>query len=309
VQSVLANISAAIYAYKFTHFYDGPAPAYTSQNILAKTWKLFVGPSFHKSMKEPEPTFPYQNITLHTSDNIPIDGWYSNTDSVKSCVIFLHGLSANKSMLLGEAEKFREWGYNILMIDLRAHGKSGGNTTTFGVEETDEAQKAFDFAKTKGNQKIIVYGVSMGAVITLKAIKEHLINPTAIIVDAPFANMHDHFKSRARVLGFPAEPFGSLVTMWVGVERGYNGFKHDASAYAKAVNCPVLLEWGEKDRYVSRNEIESIYKSLGTSNKRLAIYPNTDHESYEQVQPLLWEKQVKYFLALSNTPCPPKGGT
>src|SRR2546423_8819354 len=78
VQSVLANISAAIYAYKFTHFYDGPAPAYTSQNVLSKTWKLFVGPSFHKNMEEPEPTFAYQNFTLHTSDNIPIDGWYSN---------------------------------------------------------------------------------------------------------------------------------------------------------------------------------------------------------------------------------------
>src|SRR5215213_9594254 len=45
-QFILANISASIYAHKFTHFYDGPPPERSSQNIITKTWKLFVGPKF-----------------------------------------------------------------------------------------------------------------------------------------------------------------------------------------------------------------------------------------------------------------------
>jgi hypothetical protein len=38
IQIALANISAAIYAYKFTHFYNN-TPAYQpSKNIFVKTW-------------------------------------------------------------------------------------------------------------------------------------------------------------------------------------------------------------------------------------------------------------------------------
>jgi len=126
VQALLANISASIYAYKFTHFYDQPAPRYAGQNIFDQTWKLFVGPRFYKNAEEAEPSFPYRRVTLETSDHIAIDGWYSPVDTAKGCVVLLHGLTANKGYLEKEAAVFRTWGYNVLLIDFRAHGKSGG---------------------------------------------------------------------------------------------------------------------------------------------------------------------------------------
>src|SRR5215212_1728093 len=75
-QIVLVNVSASIYAYKFTHFYNGPEPAYSSKNTLEKTWGLFVGPRFYKLTEEGEPLFPCKNIGFKTPDNISIDAWY-----------------------------------------------------------------------------------------------------------------------------------------------------------------------------------------------------------------------------------------
>lgn len=296
VQIVLANISASIYAYKFTHFYDPPAPTMASQNIFHKTWKLFVGPNFYKNTTEPEPSFAHEKVQLKTSDNLCIDAWYSATSSSKACAILLHGYSTNKSFWEDEAVMFKRWGYSVLLLDLRGHGKSEGNATSFGVKETDELGKAFEFAKSKGNSKIILYGGSLGAAICIKAQAEGLVHADAVIADMPFGDLHHHFKARARILGFPSEPFASLITFWIGVEKGYNGFKHDVSTYAKKVSCPVLLEWGEKDQYVSREETESIFKNLASKNKKLVVYSNAGHESFLQNDAITWEKEMQAFL-------------
>jgi alpha-beta hydrolase superfamily lysophospholipase len=295
-QIVLANISASIYAYKFTHFYNPPAPGFSSHNIFNKTWKLFVGPKFYKNIEEPEPSFAYENIQLRTSDHIPIDAWYSKTDSAKACVILVHGYTTNKSYTNDFGAMFKKWGYSVLSFDLRGHGRSGGNTTTFGMKETDELTKAFEFAKEKGHSKIIVYGGSLGASICIKATGEGKINPNAIIADMPFADLHHHFKSRAKVLGFPSEPFATLTTFWIGVERGYNAFTYRIPSYAKKVTCPILVEWGDKDQYVSREETESIFSNLGSKNKKLVVYPNIGHDSFLQMDQATWEKEIQAFL-------------
>ena len=95
VQLVLANISAAFYAYKFTHLYEPKEPVVTSKNIFEKTWRLFVGPKFYKITEEITPTFPVEKVNFTTSDGVNIDAWYSAVDSAKGCVIFFHGLTAN----------------------------------------------------------------------------------------------------------------------------------------------------------------------------------------------------------------------
>lgn len=296
VQLFLLNLSAALYAYKFTHFYNGPVPATSSQNVLDKTWKLFVGPRIYKMPYIAEPAFTYKEITLKTADTISINAWYSGADSINRCVIFFHGVTANKSVLLHEAAQFRQWGYNVLLIDFRGHGRSGGKATSFGVKETDEVEKAFQLARSKGNKRIILYGSSMGSMAVMKAVADNDVHPAAIIADMPPASLHEHLKARARVVGFPSEPFAFFVTLWMGIESGYKGFGHDVCTYARKINCPVLLQWGDRDEYVTKEETEAIYKSLGASQKKLVIYPNAGHSSFAQADPLLWNREVGGFI-------------
>ena len=97
-------------------------------------------------------------------------------------------------------------------------------------------------------------------------------------------------------MGFPSEPFASLITLWIGIEKGFNAFKHDNRSYAKKVNCPVLIEWGEKDRFVSKEETETIFNNLSSKNKKLVVYPDADHESFLRKDPFTWEKEVQAFL-------------
>jgi alpha-beta hydrolase superfamily lysophospholipase len=257
-----------------------------------------VGPRIYKLPLDTTTPEGFEKISLQTNNRLTIDGWYAAKDSAKSCIIFFHGITNNKAVLLKEANEFRKLNYNVLLIDFRAHGNSAGNKSSFGFEETDEAAQAFLFAQKKGNKNIIVYGSSMGSVVVLKAAAENKIAPSAIIADMPFGTLQDHLKARARVLGFPSQPFAFLVTLWIGIENGYNAFRLQTDEYAKEIQCPVLIQWGDKDIYVTREEINSIYNNLATAQKKLVVYPNANHESFLNYDPINWQEEMSSFLGV-----------
>ncbi len=303
VQFILLNISAALYAHKFTYFYNDPSLKYQeiSQNIFKKTWRLFAGQRYLKSVITEAPTFPFDTVTFHTKKGILIEGWYSRADtSAKGTVILFHGLTQNKATVLAEASDFRFQGYNVLLLDFRAHGNSGDNITTIGYRETEEVKLAWDYVKGKGEKNIFLWGSSMGAVAVAKAVSDYAIQPSGIILEMPFASLQSHLRSRARTIGFrgfPEKPFGFLVTCWIGIERGFNGFNFSTVSYARKIHCPVLLQWGALDYAVLRSETEKIFDAIASPVKKLVIYDNASHESFLQRDPPKWRGETEKFLS------------
>ncbi len=306
VQFLLINISAAFYAYKLTHVYDDPKlrTAQSSKNIFEKTWRLFTGPRQPRSVITERPTFPYDTVNLKTRKGIDIEAWYSKTDSAsRGTVILFHGITANKGMLLNEAYEFRYLGYNVMLVDFRAHGNSGGQTTTIGIRESEEVKMAYDYAIETGEKNIFLWGSSMGAVVVAKAIDDYELKPSGVMLEMPFGSLQSHLQARARALGFqgfPEKPFGFFVTWWMGIEKGFNGFKHQTSLYAKKVNCPVLMQWGALDNYVLKSETDKIYNGIASTNKKLVVYDRAGHESLLLNDPVKWRIEAERFLSANS---------
>jgi len=298
VQFILINMSAALYAYKFTYIHDSPPPPSSgSKNIFVKTWHLFRGPRSYRSVEKSTPDYSYRQQTFYTKDSIAITGWYIPADSSKGSVILLHGLGGNMETILKVAYSFHGMHYNVMMIDYRAHGLSGGQVFTYGIRETEEVKLAYDYVSSQGEKNIFFYGFSMGAVLAAKTIYDYGLKPSGLIMDASFATLRDHFRARARVLGFPTEPFATLTTFWSGIERGFNGFKLSACRYVEKVDCPVLLEFGEKDGLVMRSETLCIFDHIKSSQKKLVEYEGVGHFIYVEVDPIKWEREVSGFLS------------
>jgi alpha-beta hydrolase superfamily lysophospholipase len=296
LQFILINISASLYAYKLTHFYDPGTTQPATKNIFSKTWKLFTGPNFEKMPVSELPNIPYETVQLVTKENKHIEAWYIPVDSAKGTVILFHGLGLNKSSLLEQTNEFRFFGFNTLLVDLRAHGNSEGNTTTLGVRESEEAKLGYDFVSAKGEKNIVLYGMSLGAVVVMKSIYDYGLKPSRIIIDAPFISLRKHLQGRARALGFPNEPFATLVTFWISIERGFNGFREDISAYAEKINCPVLMQSGAFDKWVYTEDTKEIFEHLATRDKKLLSYENAGHESFLRKDVATWRKEVGEFL-------------
>lgn len=305
-QFILFNISAALYAHRFTHVYDDPAlrNKAPNRNVFVKTWRLFSGPRQPRSVITEFPAFPYDTVTLKTQSGIFIDAWYAKPDSVaKGTVIFFHGIMANKGMLLTEADEFRYLGYNVMLIDFRAYGNSGGHITTIGVKESEEVKLAYDYIVKLGEKNIFLYGISMGAVVVSKAIADYDLKPAGAFLDMPFASMQSHLRARARLLGFRGfgeKPFGFLVTLWIGIERGFNAFKDQTTRYVSKINCPVLMQWGALDNIALKNETDEVYNAIATTHKKLVIYDHAGHESLLQNDPAKWRMEVEKFLTDNN---------
>ena len=306
VQFILINICASLYAYKLTHVYDDPAlrNSKPAKNILIKTWRLFTGPRQSKSVITEIPAFPFDTVTLKTAKGILIDAWYSKTDAAsKGTVILFHGITANKGMIINEAAEFRYQGYDVMLVDYRAHGNSSGHTTTIGIRESEELKLAFDYIVAKGVKTIFLWGNSMGAVVVAKAIADYGLKPSGVILEMPFGSLQLHLQGRARALGFqglPEKPFGFFVTMWMGIERGFNGFKHHTSTYVAKMSCPVLLQWGALDNFVHKGETDNIFNAIASANKKLVVFDRAGHESLLQNDPVKWRIETERFL-LANT--------
>ena len=298
-QLILINISASFHAYRFTHYYDDDKVRNlppSSGTIFLRTWRLMVGKKLAKSLIQNHPQLPYEKVQLVTRNNTRIEGWLMKADSSKGTVILFHGLGSNKGNILSEAFEFLSMHYSTLLIDMRAHGNSEGITNSLGVKESEEVKLAFDYIKNKGENNIVLWGISLGAVIISNAVYDYDIKPGKIILEMPFARLQDHIKARARVLGFPDEPFGFFVTLWTGIEQGYWGFAHKTTRYVKKINCPVLLQWGTNDPYVLQKETESVFSNIASKEKSLVIYQGAGHESLLNREPDKWVTTVKGFL-------------
>lgn len=306
IQFILFNISAALYAYKFTSVYD-VVPENTGSgksNIFTRTWRLFSGPLQRKIPSLETPVFKYEINHFTLKNGIKVESWYAHPDSTsKGTVILFHGWLGNKSLLIPEASEFLYQGYSVLMVDFRAHGNSEGHITTIGISETEEVKLAWDFIEAKGEKNIYLYGISMGAVTVSRAVSEYQLKPTGLILEMPFESTLTVIKGKARAQGFQnftIHSFAFLVNFWMGVERGIPAFKHKTVNYVSKINCPILLQWGARDIYVQQNETETIFKAITSKNKKLVVYANAGHESLLNNESDKWRYEVESFLKETN---------
>ncbi len=306
VQFILVNISAAFYAYKLTHFYSDPSlhEPQTEKNILEKTWRLFTGPRQPHSVITQTPAFSIDTLILKTEKGLKIHAWYARPDSAAiGTVLLFHGVTSNKGMMIPEAAEFLFLGYNVVLVDFRAHGYSDGKTTTLGVRESEEVKLAYDRVLEMGEKNIYLWGSSMGAVVIAKAVADYKLEPNGLILEMPFESLKSHLQAKARLLGFAKfteKPFGFFVTSWMSIERGFNGFRHRTTAYASKINCPVLLQWGALDKYVVRKETDKVFNAIASDKKKLIVYENASHESLLQNDMEKWRDEVERFLSVSN---------
>lgn len=295
---LLVNLISAFHAYKFTHFYTDAAPVKKPEQMStgAKMKAIFFGIRYPKSKVADTLGLLHETIQLKTADSMTLESWYAPNDSAKGTIIMFHGHGSSKSGIIAEARKLHHMGYNVMLTDFRAHGNSEGNTTSIGIAESKDVKASYDYIAAKGEKKIIIWGISMGAATALKAIADYGIKPTKLILEMPFGSLHNAVQGRMKTMGLPAEPLSTLLTFWGGLEVGSWAFAHQPSEYAKKVNCPVLLQWGAGDQRVTEDETNALFSNLASHEKIMIKYLQSGHESLFKKETGKWTSVMSFFL-------------
>ena len=112
----------------------------------------------------------FREVTFKSRDGLTLFGRFLPAKNTAT-VILIHGLGgANQDMLL-YAEFLASAGFGIFMFDLRAHGSSDGDTSTYGLQEADDVAGAVDYLLHRidvHGQRIGALGISLGAQAALR---------------------------------------------------------------------------------------------------------------------------------------------
>lgn len=297
---IFLNVVSAFHAYRFTHFYgtkEVVVKAPEHMNGWEKTNAILFGVDFNKKQITTTPLSPFQNFTVTTTDSLHLSGWYIPKDSSLGTVIVFHGHGGCRSGVVKEAEEFHTLGYNVAMIDFRAHGESEGNICTIGFLEANDVKATYDYVVAKGEKNIILWGISLGAATITKAMDEYKeIQPSKVILEMPFGSLMEAVEGRMHIMKLPAQPLAGMLTFWGGTQQGFWAFNHKPSEYVTSISTPVLLQWGLNDPRVSKSETDEIYKNLASKNKKLVVYDESGHQSLFTNEQTKWVTNVTGFL-------------
>jgi alpha-beta hydrolase superfamily lysophospholipase len=145
---------------------------------------LIFGVNNPRPVNKSVPNEKFETITLKSYKTI--ECWKIKSDSSKGTVILFHGYGGSKSTMLDKSDEFGKLGYSTLLVDFLGSGGSEGNQTTVGFKEAEDVKTCYDYLVSQGEQKIFLFGTSMGAVAILKAISDYDIQPAGIIIECPF---------------------------------------------------------------------------------------------------------------------------
>jgi alpha-beta hydrolase superfamily lysophospholipase len=297
---VVLNIITAFHAYKFTHFYDSKGTPIKKPEQMTggeKLQAIVFGVAYSRREIKEFPAYPYETFFTTTADGVKLESWYVPVPNAKGTVIMFHGHGGNKAGVLAELDVFHQAGYNAVAVDFRAHGNSAGDVCTIGYKEAQDVKAVYDYVKAKGEQHIILYGISLGAASITKAFEDYAdLQPSKVILEMPYGTLSDAVKGRLRMMHLPEQPFAALLTFWGGVGHGFWAFDLDPENYAASIKVPTLLQWGRHDARVTEQETMNIFNNLGTPAKTLVVYEESGHQSLVKNETDKWKAAVLSFL-------------
>jgi alpha-beta hydrolase superfamily lysophospholipase len=201
-------------------------------------------------------------------------------------VILLHGRGGIKEDLLAVCERWVAADFRCVVYDARAHGQSDGGACTFGAREAGDLRRVIDATSTRleANHQtmgpLVVWGMSLGAAVTIQALPEENRIAAAIAV-APFAELEEVVirASRRMIAESLPESVVRLAMLWGGGRAGFDPFFIQPIDSASQAMTPLMLVHGSLDSVIPVEHSQRLYEASTARSKILRVVPNGTHGS------------------------------
>ncbi|HVR71630.1 MAG TPA: alpha/beta fold hydrolase [Vicinamibacteria bacterium] len=245
----------------------------------------------------------FEDVAFRSADGVDLAGWWVPAPQARGTVVLVHGLNRSRIEMIRKAPFLHGAGWNSLLFDLRHHGASGGETSTFGDRERLDVQAARAYAATRAGGPVVFWGVSLGgAAATLAAAGDPSV--AGLVCDSTYRSLRDtvrhhlalfrHFRWWLRLV--PAWPVASEVVWWMG-RRG--GFDPDAvdlvAAAARLSGRPALFVCNAGDTRMPA-EIAFELKAAAGNKARVLVVPGNSHGGAWREGTAAYEKAVGDLL-------------
>jgi uncharacterized protein len=240
----------------------------------------------------------FEDILLHTSDGIQLNGLWIPAEGSTRTIIFLHGYAGTFDPDLKYVLAFHAKNFNVLLFNFRAHGHSGGRYTTLGALETRDCQAAVQAALQRGSKTLGLLGFSMGGRV---AILSAPLCPEikAVISDGGPARIQTAAAAELKQKGLPrwlGAVIAFMMELGMCFRSGINLFRQEPLFRAgKLSPLPVLFIHGDRDENTTIAELEKMVSDAGP-NAACWRVAEAGHRNIDEVYPEEYIHRVLSFF-------------
>jgi fermentation-respiration switch protein FrsA (DUF1100 family) len=243
----------------------------------------------------------YEEISFPSRvDELTLYGWYLPAEGSDEVIIMVHGAEQHRAdpnvKMLDIAGGLVEHGYNVLMFDMRGHGKSEGDRMSAGYYEVRDLGGAVDYVKDLGFDDIGVLGFSMGGATTIMTAAE-CDDIDVIVTDSAYADLNDmiepQFTERTFFPKFFLKPLLFMVKMMYGID--FTAVK-PIEVVGDIAPRPILFIQGELDDVVPPAHAQSLLEASNNPLNQLWLIPDCGHVEAYVTHPEEYMDRVTAFF-------------
>ena len=196
------------------------------------------------------------------------------------------------------AEPYRQSGYNVLVIDNRAHGESDGKICSLGYKEYKDITEWARMLNGRGNNSVVLHGICIGASTALFALtaKDCPDFLTAMVSDGMYVSFYESFKNHMVEKKKPNFPltYGIVVLIFLisGARIVTDGPLHRMPKMKK----PILFMQSKEDTYSMPELAKKLCAACPSENKKLVYFDHGAHSRIRINDEQGYDNTVKEFL-------------
>lgn len=215
------------------------------------------------------------------------------------CVMILSGRTESSTYCYYFAAPYAKNGFNVLVIDHRAHGLSDGNINTVGFEESGDNVEWLKLLQNEfGIKSVIIHGICIGSAGGLYTIlRENCPDIVdGIVAEGMYANFFESLKNH--VIQYRLSTFFVLdmVNVWMNKFTGHS-LKVGPLDVIDQLDKPFLMLHGKEDKYSLAELAVQIHEKAGSKLKRLVWFEKGRHSFLRITDTEKYDSSIEQFIA------------
>lgn len=269
-----------------------------TQKMAGTNWDAYI-PTIRAS-KEKLKQYTHKDIFITSQDGLKLHGTFFPFEGSKKVVICFHGYTSeglNDYSTL--ALFYRSHGFNLMIVDERAHGRSEGTYIGFGcLDRKDAVLWIEEMIKYLGEEvEILLHGDSMGGATVLMTAGLFLPSQVkAIVSDCAFTSAWEVFQSVLKnSYHLPAFPILHTANEMVKKKAGYGLKDCNAKEEVAKTKLPILFLHGKADTFVPCSMAQELYHAC-TGPKKLVLIEGAGHVESCYRDATVFEGAIEEFI-------------
>ena len=219
------------------------------------------------------------------------------------CAMILSGRTESLRYGYYFAKPYAESGYNVLVMDPRAHGNSDGVFNTLGREESkDDLQWIKFLSEEKGIKLIVLHGICIGAAGGMYTITNPQCSDcvAGIVTEGMFANFYESMRNHLIEFHTLVFPVMQTINLLHRICTGYTMRKGPLDII-DTLDKPILMLHSKEDPYSTPDFAQKLYDKCGSKNKEIVWFPKGGHSVLRFIDTEKYDSSIKAFLKRLNS--------